>query len=77
METKIHTVVMITDTGKEKQVRFPIDEEVYKGVKKQPKGVRKQVFAILYQNYLKENEKAEAEEKMEILNSQAEREARL
>lgn len=43
MESKIHTVVMITDTGKEKQVRFPIDEEVYKGVKKQPKGVRKQV----------------------------------
>lgn len=43
VESKIHTAVMFTDTGKEKQVRFPIDEEVYKGVKKQPKGVRKQV----------------------------------
>lgn len=75
MESKIHTVVMITDTGKEKQVRFPIDEEVYKGVKKQPKGVRKQVFAILYQNYLKEREKTKAEEKMTIPNSQTAREA--
>ena len=75
METKIHTVVMITDTGKEKQVRFPIDEEVYKGIKKQPKGVRKQVFAILYQNYLKEREKAKDGEKTIIPNSQNEKEA--
>ena len=75
METKIHTVVMITDTGKEKQVRFPIDEEVYKGIKKQPKGVRKQVFAILYQNYLKEREKAKDGEKTIVPNPQNEKEA--
>lgn len=72
----MHKVTLISDNGKETQVRFPIDEEVYKGVKKQPRGVRKQVFAIIYQNYLKECEAAKAgNAPMAGGNSQAEREA--
>lgn len=76
METKMHKVTLINDNGKETQVRFPIDEEVYKGVKKQPRGVRKQVFAIIYQNYLKECGAAKpGNMPMARENSQAEREA--
>ena len=49
---KIHKVTILLDRNKEKQVRFPIDEEVYKKIKKEPKGVRKEIFTIVYKDYL-------------------------
>ncbi len=49
---KIHKVTILLDRNKEKQVRFPIDEEVYKKIKKEPKGVQKEIFTIVYKDYL-------------------------
>ena len=49
----IHKVTILLDRNKEKQVRFPIDEEVYKKIKKEPKGVQKEIFTIVYKDYLK------------------------
>lgn len=61
-ELKLHKVTIIDENGKEKNVRFPLDEIVYHDIKKQPKGVRKSVFGIMYQDYLKElNHSSEVE----------------
>ena len=49
---KIHKVTILLDRNKEKQVRFLIDEEVYKKIKKEPKGVQKEIFTIVYKDYL-------------------------
>lgn len=49
---KIHKVTILLDRNKEKQVRFPVDEEVYKKIKKEPKGVQKEIFTIVYKDYL-------------------------
>ena len=48
----IQKVTILLDRNKEKQVRFPIDEEVYKKIKKEPKGVQKEIFTIVYKDYL-------------------------
>ena len=48
----IHKVTILLDRNKEKQVRFLIDEEVYKKIKKEPKGVQKEIFTIVYKDYL-------------------------
>ena len=48
----IHKVTILLDRNKEKKIRFPIDEEVYKKIKKEPKGVQKEIFTIVYKDYL-------------------------
>ena len=53
-EKKLHKVTIINDKGREKQVKFPIEEDQYRDIKKQPKGVQKSLFSIMYSNYLKE-----------------------
>ena len=50
---KIHKVTILLEHGKEKQVKFPLDEEVYKKIKKEPKGVQKQIFTVVYKDYLR------------------------
>ena len=60
MEEKLHKVTIVTEKGKEKCVRFPIDEDVYRGIKKEPKGIQKQLFAMIYQRYLKDEKKMDS-----------------
>ena len=53
-ELKLHKVTIIDQNGREKDVRFPLDEIIYRNIKKEPKGIRKNLFGIMYRDYLKE-----------------------
>ena len=60
MEDKLHKVTIVTEKGKEKEVRFPIDEYIYRGIKKEPKGIQKQLFTMMYRCYLKDAKKMDS-----------------
>ena len=71
MEGKLHKVTIVTEKGKEKCVRFPIDEDIYRGIKKEPKGIQKQLFAMIYQCYLKDGKKMDSLK--DVINEKSQR----
>lgn len=72
LEERLHKVTIVTEKGKEQCVRFPIDEDIYKGIKKEPKGIQKQLFALMYQCYVKDSRKMDSLK--DVLNGKSRKE---